>query len=199
MQKPTIRAHIDALRTPTGSKGDIKLILPYWHTMYTREMKGQYFRPHVGSKAEAYVHGITGGVYMASGASTITTSLAEQSKLDRSYMESLWWVTERLIRHWAFRFVKTEETRLYDVDDLTQAGYLALEDAVVGFSSEKGSFSTYLGYCVRKRFREVAGIHSTKRRPEIWANSLNAPFSDDTETAWIDQLADPDSFTCTTI
>ena len=49
------------------------------------------------------------------------------------------------------------------VEDLTQAGFLALTDAVSGYDPEKGAaFLTYLAYHLHRWFLQTAGLRTEK-------------------------------------
>jgi RNA polymerase sigma factor (sigma-70 family) len=120
--------------------------------------------------------------------------LAQAAKRDRAYMLPLWEAVVRLIALWARRYMQGTPARLYDVEDLTQAGYLALADAVAGYEPQAGAdFTTYLRYHVRKRFAEVARRKGTKRAPYVL--SLDEPLDDEADTLRVDTVADPDADT----
>lgn len=121
--------------------------------------------------------------------------LAVQAKDDPTLMLPLWEAVERLIGMWAYKYTRRGQeqgSRLFDIDDLKQAGYIALVDAVAGYEPRPDAgFATYLCFHVRHHFAEVAGIRGTKRRPEIGCFSLDAPLREDTETTRVEMLADP--------
>lgn len=128
--------------------------------------------------------------------STAVTALAVNAKTNKACMLPLWEAVERLIGSWAFRYHRNGETRLFDADDLLQAGYLALVDAVSGYDLKDGAeFTTYLHYHIRTRFAEVIGRRGIKKRPEYCAASLDEPLADDTDTSRLDMLTDPDATT----
>jgi RNA polymerase sigma factor (sigma-70 family) len=112
---------------------------------------------------------------------------------DTETLYTLWQSVEKLIRMWARRYMKTTETRLYDIDDLMQAGFLAVYDAAHSHDPGKGAFSTYLKYHIRRRFAEVAGHRGTKRRPELYATSLDEPLTDDYDATRLDAITDPEA------
>jgi len=122
------------------------------------------------------------------------TELATQAKDDPSIMPLLWDGVRRLVALWANKYIQyapKQGNRLYDVDDLIQSGYLALVDAVAGYDSEVGAFTTYLNFHIRRHFAKVSGRYGTKRRPELDAASLDIPFGEDNDTTRADLLADP--------
>ena len=102
-----------------------------------------------------------------------------------------WQSAERLIKMWANQYITTTETRLFDFDDLCQAGFLAIVDTVQMFDPEKGSFNTLLRYHIRRRFAEVSSHHGTKQRPELHSMSLDESISDETGITRGDLLHDP--------
>jgi len=123
--------------------------------------------------------------------------LAVLAKDDYSFRLPLWDAVQRLVCSWANKYIYRAHilcdlgTRLYDVDDLVQSGYLALHDAIASHDPERGEFIPYFYFYVRSRFAEVSGRRGTKRRPEVYASSLNEPISCDAKTTHIDTLADP--------
>jgi len=127
--------------------------------------------------------------------SIATNLLAVEAKDNPAQLEALWNAVRRLICLWAYQFARranAQGTRLFDVDDLTQSGYLALCDAVPTFDPDRASFATHLHYHVRRRFAEVAGARG-KVRPETNALSLDESlpaFADDNATTRLDMLED---------
>lgn len=121
------------------------------------------------------------------------SQLATNAKTDKALLLPLWEAVERLVRFWAIRYHHIGETRLYDTDDLMQAGFLALVDAVRGYDADTGTeFTTYLHFHVQTQFADVAGRRGTKRRPELNAASLDEPVDADEGTATrADLLPDP--------
>ena len=59
------------------------------------------------------------------------------------------------------------------------------------FDPERAEFTTHLSYYVRRRFSEVMGNRGAKKRPEIYAISLDEPFDGDTAGTRADMLTDP--------
>jgi RNA polymerase sigma factor (sigma-70 family) len=118
------------------------------------------------------------------------SDLAVQAKENPALILPLWKAVRGLVAWWANKRVRYASL-LYDVDDLTQSGYLAFTEAVKKYDPERGEFSTYLSYHICNHFAEVLGYRGRKRRPEIDAVSLNAPAGDNTDTTLMDNLADP--------
>ena len=119
--------------------------------------------------------------------------LAIQAKDNPALMCPLWDAVRRLVVLWANKYIAeggNAGTRLYEADDLIQAGYLALVDAVDTYDADKGELTTLLRYHVLNRFSEVSGRRGRKLRPEVYAASLDAPLSTDSDTTRADMIAD---------
>lgn len=120
-----------------------------------------------------------------------TTELALQVRAGNEQIEALWTAVYRLIAYWAYRYRPSQGTRLYETDDLIQAGFLGVCDALETYSPEFGSFNTHLYYKVRTRFAEVIGTRGNKKRPEIDAVSLDEIIYENSETTRADMIEDP--------
>jgi len=76
-------------------------------------------------------------------------------------LEKLWLSVVGLVKVLACNYFKATTEfrgeRLYDIDDLIQAGFFAVYDAARR-KQEGYSFNSTLYYCVKNRFGEVAGI-----------------------------------------
>ena len=119
------------------------------------------------------------------------SQLAIRAKGDASLVEALWLSVERFIRVWVNRYHPRTGTRLYDADDLTQAGFLAVCDAVRDYDETQGmEFVGFLCFSIRRRFREVMGTRGTKVRPEVGAVSLDVPLDEADGATRLDMLAD---------
>ena len=117
--------------------------------------------------------------------------MAIRAKENTALMATLWDAVERLIGFWARRYISEgtdRGTRLYEADDLIQASYLALVDAVDAYDPDKGELTTILRFYVQTAFAEVSGRRGSKLRPEIYAASLDAPLYDDNDTTRGDML-----------
>ena len=124
---------------------------------------------------------------------TDVSLLAVQAKDNPARMAALWDAVGRLIALWAYKYMTeggNAGTRLYEADDLIQAGYVALVDAVDAYDPDKGELTTILRYHVLNRFSEVSGTRGTKRRPEVYAASLDMPLFDGSDTTRADLLTD---------
>lgn len=109
------------------------------------------------------------------------SALAVRAKDDPALMAELWDgvqgnLTAWVRRHAARRF--GQGTRLFEADDLTQSGYLALVDTVADYDPDRGSFWAILHFHVLRRFIEVTGGGSHRdKRPHLFANSLDQTIS----------------------
>ena len=104
------------------------------------------------------------------------TTLAMNAKIDGTCTLQLWEAIERLICKWAFRFIHKNGKIGFELDDLMQAGYLAMHDAVLGYDPSVGTeFTTYLYFHVYPHFLKVAGWSNSKFRPK----SYNASYDDE--------------------
>ena len=115
--------------------------------------------------------------------------LAVQARGNPALMLPLWDAVRGLVVWWANKRARYA-TRLFDVDDLIQAGYLALTDAVASYVLEKGDFTAWLSFYVRSYFAEAACRRGRKHRPEIDAVSLDTPFGEGGDILG-DMVADP--------
>ena len=79
-------------------------------------------------------------------------------------LEELWKSCRFLIRYWACKYINKgraagrQGTRLYDIDDLLQAGFLALCDLGLSWPCQNNNdFRWHLWYACRNRFSDCAG------------------------------------------
>ena len=80
--------------------------------------------------------------------------------------------------------------RIIGIDDLVQAGYLALVDAVNGYDPQAGgTFLTALSFHLRKVWREMYGLRGKKDALDD-CDSLDEPLTDGGETTRLDLLPD---------
>lgn len=96
---------------------------------------------------------------------------------DQDAMLKLWEQVEQLVRKLARRRLPADgHTSRFDIDDLMQAGYIAVTQAVQAFDPEKEFlFTTYLHYHLKTAFASELGIHTTRRDALLSAVSINAP------------------------
>lgn len=101
-------------------------------------------------------------------------------------MEQLWKQCRRFIGQQALKWAKAWKNRSYfDMDDLTQAGYIALCEAVKGYQADRGSFLTFLGFHLKTEFSKVVGCRTEAqlKDPLNEAVSLDAPAYNDEDSA----------------
>ena len=93
-------------------------------------------------------------------------------------IEELWLKVKRLITYWAHRWMLNggdRFCRLCDVDDLIQAGYLALVEAVRYYHEDcRYRLTTYLGYIVQIEFARAAFGTRTKSKQKAELDSVSA-------------------------
>ena len=93
-------------------------------------------------------------------------------------MDQLWNQCYGFVRRQANKWARAWENRSdFDIDDLTQAGYIALCEAVGGFEEGKGTFISYLAFHLKTEFSKVAGCRTESqiREPLNSAFSLDSP------------------------
>lgn len=99
-------------------------------------------------------------------------------------MEQLWLQCYGFIRQQAIKWARAWENRPdFDVDDLTQAGYIALCEAVRGFQEDRGAFIGFLAFYLKTEFSKVAGCRTDAQTKEPLNNamSLDEPAFNDTD------------------
>ena len=96
-------------------------------------------------------------------------------------MEALWEQNKRFVYKMAIRWRRAFDDRSdFDMEDLVQQGWLALEDAVRYWCPEKGAFLTAFCYCLKGQFSRLIGVKSTKRDAMCYASvSLESPINAD--------------------
>lgn len=95
-------------------------------------------------------------------------------------MDQLWRQCYGFIRQQAIKWARAWESRPdFDADDLTQAGYIALCEAVRVFQKDRGGFLGFLSFYLKTEFSKVAGCHTSKKEPLNNAISLDAPAFND--------------------
>lgn len=111
----------------------------------------------------------------------------------KDLMDQLWRQCYGFIRQQALKWARAWESRSdFDADDLTQAGYIALCEAVRGFQKDRGGFLGFLSFHLKTEFSRVAGCRTETqlKDPLNGAVSLDAPaYNDkDNETTLGDTL-----------
>ena len=103
----------------------------------------------------------------------------------REEMPVLWEQVYRFVCLQAHRWKRAWENRPgFEVDDLTQSGYIALCEAVQEYRPEKSmSFINYFSFFLKREFKKVSGCNCKRQLNEPLNNavSLDAPASNDTE------------------
>ena len=119
--------------------------------------------------------------------------LAEAIRAGRAGYGELWDQVQAFVRQQAARYLHQNAGLCagagIDFDDLFQAGFLALYDAVGGYDQAAGmAFVGYLAYYLKRHFRAVCGIRSTKRDPLLTAVRLDKPVSEEEGAATLGEL-----------
>lgn len=118
---------------------------------------------------------------------------------DVALLEPLWAKLWRLVRRFAYRYYMATQGRGgVTVEDLEQAGFLAVMDAIPRYDPKEAAFSTYLVQYLRKHFQEASGrLYKDAKgcfMPKDALNtciSLNMTVDDDEETELVEITADP--------
>lgn len=119
--------------------------------------------------------------------------LTAEIKAVRTGYGELWEQVQAFVRQQAARYMYQNAGLCtgagVEFDDLLQAGFLALHDAVKGFEPEAGmSFVGYLAFHLKRHFRGCCGIRTSKRDPLDRAARLDAPVSDEDGAATLGEL-----------
>lgn len=121
--------------------------------------------------------------------------VAEIRNGKKEYCLQLWEQVERFITIKARDYFATlYANRGITVEDLQQAGYLALMDAVRTYSADRGAnFISFLSYWLHNRFSEAAGLRTDRTAADPLNNSvsLDAPIGEDQDGTLSDIQADP--------
>lgn len=104
----------------------------------------------------------------------------------------LWGQVQRMIYKQAARWAAYRNGGA-TVEDLTQAGFIAVLRAVDSYDPTKAKFSTYLFQYLRSEFSTAAGQHTAQARLDPLQNaiSLDAPLMDNEGTTLGDFIQDP--------
>lgn len=109
-------------------------------------------------------------------------------------LEPLWGNLQRLVHTFAYRYhAATQGRGGVTVEDLEQAGFLAMVDAIPHYNPAEAAFSTYLAQYLRKHFQETSGrLYKDAKgyfMPKDALNtsiSLNMHVDDEEETELLD-------------
>ena len=110
-------------------------------------------------------------------------------------MDQLWGQCYGFIRQQAMRWARAWESRPdFDADDLTQAGYMALCEAVRGFQKDRGGFLGFLSFHLKTEFSKVVGCRTTAQTKEPIYNSVSfeTPVSSDSDGLTIEDTLGAD-------
>ncbi|MDO5327758.1 MAG: sigma-70 family RNA polymerase sigma factor [Clostridia bacterium] len=116
---------------------------------------------------------------------------------NRDKLPELWEQIEAYVRKAAARVIRAlQGSPLYDLDDLMQVGYIALEDAIQSFDVGKNcKFTTYYRFKLKTAFAVATGFRTKAQRsnPLRYTISLDAPIrdADGDECRLLDLVQDP--------
>lgn len=97
-----------------------------------------------------------------------------------------------LIHFWANRYrAKLEGRAVVDIDDLLQAGALGLMEAEGTYQPDKGKWSTWASFYIRKAMLEALGLRGRKSEPFMVSLDAPAYADDDCDVSLLETLADP--------
>lgn len=113
-------------------------------------------------------------------------------------LQELWEAARRFVLKQALgRVERLEGRRGVDVDDLMQAGFIALMDAANNFDASAGvAFLTWYGFKLKTAFQEAAGCRTKRQMMELidQAVSLETPLTDEEDAALLgDTIPDPEA------
>ena len=96
---------------------------------------------------------------------------------------------DRWAQYWANRYSWALKTRNdIDGEDLLQAALMGEHIAKMKYTPEKGAFSTFSAFYIRKEIRDLLGIRNGRLPPAII--SLDEPISEESEDTRLDMLED---------
>lgn len=119
--------------------------------------------------------------------------LVSEIKAGRAGYGELWEQVQRFVRQQAAGYISQNPGLCtgagVEMEDLLQAGFLALHDAVKGFDPAAGmAFVGYLAFHLKRYFREACGIRTSKRDPLLQAARLDKPVSEEDGAATLGEL-----------
>lgn len=99
-----------------------------------------------------------------------------------------------LIHFWANRYrAKLEGRAVVDIDDLLQAGALGLLEAEGTYQPDRGAWSTWASYYIRKAMLEALGLRGRKREPPVMSLDAPAYTDDDCDVSLLETIPDTDN------
>ena len=94
-----------------------------------------------------------------------------------------------LVYHIAKQYIKVcEYDRAIDIDDLAQAGYIGLMQAIQIYDETKSSFSTWAAIYIKLEMRKVLGITRRDQRADQGAASLDEMITGAEDITLLDTL-----------
>lgn len=105
---------------------------------------------------------------------TLDELIARSKSGEPGAILELWDAVRRFVKIKASDYARRGTVPL---DDLLQAGFLAMVDAVEKYDPEReqANFLSVLSYTLKNRFAEEAGVKTTRRDALQYADSLDAP------------------------
>ena len=98
-----------------------------------------------------------------------------------------------LVYHIAKQYVSVcAYDRAVDIEDLAQAGYIGLMQAVQTYDKSKGAFSTWAAIYIKLEMRKVLGINRGVKRADQGAASLDEVILGAEDSTLLDSLEAPD-------
>ena len=104
--------------------------------------------------------------------------LIQQGNTDK--IIELWQQTKKLISLKARQYLDNTNFSPDFLEDLEQAGYIALVNAVASYHKKEYKFNTFLSYHLQNAFREALGIRTEKQEKDPIHNAagIDAPLTD---------------------
>lgn len=111
---------------------------------------------------------------------------------DDGLLPELWEQVRKFIAMKARDYIyKFDNPHGCEMDDLIQAGFLAVIAAIKYYKPEAGyKFTTFLGYNLKNAFKSAMGIRSEKRDWLNYAESLDVPVSEGSDMTLLDKIGD---------
>lgn len=119
--------------------------------------------------------------------------LVSEIKAGRAGYGELWQQVHAFVRQQAARYIRLNAGLCVgagvEFDDLLQAGFLALHDAVNGYDLAAGmAFVGYLSFHLKRYFRSACGIRTNKHDPLLQAARLDRPVNEEEGAATLGEL-----------
>jgi len=98
-----------------------------------------------------------------------------------------------LVYHIAKQYIRVcTFDRAVDIEDLAQAGYMGLIQAVQTYDESKGAFSTWAGIYIKMEIRKVLGLSRRDQRADHGAASLDEMLPGAEDITLLDTLEAPE-------